>query len=192
MGLKAVCSAQSGGETRTQFRVDGMINHRPRPTKFVADAMLGSLARKMRALGFGTLYYSEGDDNEIIRKARSGGRVILTSDRSLSNRQLFGKVHVLFLSGKTDDRRLASLLAAAKLSGISLVRGRPHCSLCNGDLRKVKRVDVAGRVPPQVENRHRLFLKCLVCGHFYWRGSHWKKLRRFERILAGIPIVDVS
>jgi uncharacterized protein with PIN domain len=162
-----------------------------RPTRFVADAMLGSLARKARALGFDTIYYSDGDDNEIMRIARSEGRVVLTADRSLAQRARKGRVCVLLVSGKSDGRRLASVLVAAKSSGVSLVRGRRLCSLCGGDLQAMRREEVAGQVPLPVEKRHRLFFKCADCGQYYWRGSHWKKLRWLDRILKGVPVATI-
>jgi hypothetical protein len=153
--------------------------------------MLGSLARKMRALGLDTLYYSNGDDNGIMRIAESEGRVVLTADRSLAERAHTGRARVLLISGKRDSRRLASLLVAAKSSGVSLVRGEPLCSLCGGDLQRMQRTDVEGHVPLSVERRHRLFFKCAKCGQYYWKGSHWKKLRWLDRILADVPIATV-
>ncbi|MGP8125035.1 MAG: Mut7-C RNAse domain-containing protein [Nitrososphaerales archaeon] len=158
----------------------------------MADAMFGSLARKTRALGFDTVYYSDGDDSGIIRIAESEGRVILTADRSLAERAHSGGTRVLLISGTTDSRRLVSLLVAARSSGISLVRGGPLCSLCDGELQRVKKTNVTGRIPLAVERRHRLFFKCLACGQFYWRGSHWKKLRWLERILVEVPVATVS
>ncbi|MGD1055466.1 MAG: Mut7-C RNAse domain-containing protein [Nitrososphaerales archaeon] len=169
-----------------------MTKGNARPTRFVADAMLGSLARKMRALGFDTLYYSDGDDDGIMGIARSEGRVVLTADRSLAEHARRGRVSVLLIPGNRDSRRLASLLAAAKASGVSLVRGEPFCSICGGDLQTMKRTDVAGQVPPSVERRHRLFLRCVECGQYYWKGSHWKKLRWLDRILRAVPVATVS
>jgi uncharacterized protein with PIN domain len=154
--------------------------------------MLGSLARKMRVLGFDTLYYSEGDDEGIMRIARSEGRIVLTADRSLAERARTGRPSVLLISGKSDSRRLASLLVAAKSSGVSLTRGGPLCSLCGGGLQTMKRADVTGQVPPSVEMRHRLFFKCVECGQYYWKGSHWKKLRWLSRILGEVPVATVS
>ena len=162
-----------------------------RPTRFVADAMLGSMARKMRVLGFDTLYYSDGGDGGIMRLARSEGRVVLTADRSLAEGARAGRASVLLISGRSDSRRLASLLVTAKSSGVSLARGEPLCSLCGGDLQTMRRADVAGHVPPSVERRHRLFFKCVECGQYYWKGSHWKKLRWLDRILAEVPVVTV-
>jgi hypothetical protein len=153
--------------------------------------MLGSLARKMRALGFDTLYYSDGDDDGIMRIAGSEGRVVLTADRSLAESARAGKTSVLLISGKSDSRRLASLLVAAKSSGVSLARGEPLCSLCGGNLRRMRRAEAAGRVPLSVEKSHRLFFKCVECGQYYWKGSHWKKLRWLDRILAEVPVVTV-
>jgi hypothetical protein len=154
--------------------------------------MLGSFARKTRALGFETIYYSEGDDEGILRIARSEGGVILTADKALCERARSGHVRVLFVSGKTDIRRLASLLSSAKSSGIDLVRGGPLCSLCGGALLRKTRADVTGRVPFSVERLHRLFFMCVACGHYYWKGSHWKKLRWLERILSEVPVATVS
>jgi len=67
--------------------------------------------------------------------------------------------------------------------GICLVGGEPLCSVCGGELETLSRKDVAGKVPPSVEGRHRLFYKCLSCGQLYWRGGHWKKLRSLARRL---------
>jgi uncharacterized protein with PIN domain len=169
-----------------------MPHRNSHPTRFVADAMLGSLARKMRLLGFDTLYYSYGDDDEIMRTARSEGRVVVTADRSLAERARTGTASVLLISGNRDSRRLASLLVAAKSSGVSLVRGGPLCSLCGGGLQVLRRADVAGLVPLSVERRHRLFFKCVECGHYYWKGSHWKKLRWFGKILGEVPVAPIS
>jgi hypothetical protein len=153
--------------------------------------MLGSLARKMRVLGFDTLYYSNGDDNGIMRIAVAEGRVVLTADRLLAERARTERASVLLISGKSDSRRLASLLVAARSSGVSLARGGPFCSLCGGDLQRMQRADVAGHVPLSVETRHRLFFKCVKCGQYYWKGSHWKKLRWLDRILTEVPVVTV-
>lgn len=149
------------------------------------------MARKMRALGFDTLYYSRGDDDGIMRVARSEGRVVLTADRSLAERTRTGRTSVLLISGKSDSRRLASLLVAAKSSHVSLVRGVPLCSLCGRDLQRMKRADVAGHVPLSVERHHRLFFRCVECGQYYWKGSHWKKLRWLDRILTEVPVATI-
>ena len=52
--------------------------------KFFADAMLGTLARWLRILGFDTSYEKFIDDNELIECCTLEGRVALTRDRRLA------------------------------------------------------------------------------------------------------------
>jgi len=154
--------------------------------RFVADAMLGSFARKLRVLGFDTIYYKTGSDAGIIRVAAADGRVILTADRQLASRTRSGRAKAVLVSGKNDGARLRDLKTKAKVIGLSLERGDPFCSVCNGELASATKLEVAGRVPRSVESRHRLFYQCQDCGKIYWKGSHWKKLRSFERLLSEV------
>jgi uncharacterized protein len=160
------------------------FTHRDPPkSKLIADAMLGSLARKLRAFGFDTSYYRGGEDSGLIRLATSEGRIILSSDRSLVGRARAHEVAALLISGRTEGKRISSLKSGAIDAGLPLTRGEARCSMCNGNLERVPRAKVKGQVPPPVETRHRVFYRCLSCGKYYWRGSHWKKLRWLERRL---------
>lgn len=150
-------------------------------TKFAADAMLGSLSRKLRAFGFDTAYYRKGGDEGILELARAERRVILTSDRALLSRASSKAIPALLVEGTTDGRRISLLLKSARSAGIRVERGAPLCSLCNGDLVVVPREEAASGVPASVLRRHRLFFRCQRCGKFYWRGGHWKKLSNLER-----------
>jgi uncharacterized protein len=146
-------------------------------TRFVVDAMLGSLARKLRALGFDASYYKDGEDADLIRISARERRIILTSDRGLAAGAEARGATVFYVTGESDGRRLAAVARAAKVRGVRLVRGASMCSLCGGELKTLAKRDVAGMVPSSVERRHRLFFRCATCGQLYWRGSHWKKLR---------------
>ncbi len=152
--------------------------------RFVADAMLGSLARKLRALGFDTAYYRSGGDAGIMDLAAEGGRVILTADRALGALAVRRGTRAIVLTGRNDGSRVRALVKAARSSGLSLQRGDPLCSLCNGELERLRKEDVTGEVPKSVEERHRLFYRCRSCRKVYWKGGHWKKLRSFERLLG--------
>ncbi|MDG6910249.1 MAG: hypothetical protein JRN08_07755 [Nitrososphaerota archaeon] len=146
-------------------------------TKFAADAMLGTLARKLRALGFDTTYYRSGDDAGLLEAASSEGRIILTSDRALAANAPSRGASAVLLSQRTDGARVSAVARACRERGIPLVRGDPLCSVCGGELETLRKGEVTGRVPPAVERRHNLFFRCAACGKLYWRGSHWKKLR---------------
>ena len=164
----------------------------PAETRFVADAMLGSLARKLRAFGFDTLYFKEGDDADLLALARAERLVVLTSDLSLAERARARGLPVLLVTGDTEGARIECLRRAATAGRVSLVGGPPLCSVCNGRLERLSRSEVAGKVPPSVERRHRLFFRCVDCGRYYWRGGHWKKLRWLERRLGEKPHGPVS
>src|SRR5213592_1622854 len=53
------------------------------PMKFIADVMVGKLARWLRVLGFDVVYSNKYDDDEIIRIAEAENRIILTRDTGL-------------------------------------------------------------------------------------------------------------
>ena len=158
-----------------------------RRTRLVTDAMLGSLTRKLRAFGFDVVYHESGGDEGIMRMARKEGRVILTSDRELYARASSAAVPALLVEGKTEGRRIRSLLVAAKSAGIALERGPPLCSMCGGGLLILTAAEAAPFVPGSVRERHRKFHRCVRCGQLYWRGSHWKKLSNLERAFGHRP-----
>jgi len=145
--------------------------------------MLGSLARKLRALGFDAEYYKGGNDSVLTGIAAEEDRIILTSDRELAGRSRPSGTWAILLKGSDDRQRVRALGQAFRDSGLSLARGEPLCSLCGGELETLTRKEVAGKVPPSVQRRHRSFYRCLSCGKYYWRGSHWKKLRSLARRL---------
>ena len=151
---------------------------------FVVDAMLGSLARKLRIFGYDTLYYKDGSDEGLIAEARTGGRVLITSDRALSELALRRGVTAILVRGNRDSQRLADLVRKASKNGIVLSGAGPRCALCNGALRRVRTEEAKPSLPQSVGNRHRLFYSCVDCGKVYWRGSHWTRLRTTQRLLV--------
>ena len=160
--------------------------------RFVADAMLGSLARKLRALGFDTTYYKSGDDSGILQLAGKESRVLLTSDRQLADRAASRGVAAFTVTGDSDARRLDSIREQASAKGVELKPGEPLCSVCGSRLVRVSRASVEGNVPEQVRASHRDFYRCLGCGKVYWKGSHWKKLRSMGRRLGQNRIDNVQ
>ncbi|MBI3006700.1 MAG: DUF5615 family PIN-like protein, partial [candidate division NC10 bacterium] len=56
--------------------------------RFLADAMVGRLAKWLRALGYDTLYYRDGDDEALLATAAAEGRVLLTRDTRLPRASL--------------------------------------------------------------------------------------------------------
>jgi uncharacterized protein with PIN domain len=147
--------------------------------KFIADSMLGRLARWLRILGFDTLYFKDISDKEILRIARQQGRLILTRDTHFRNFKNFTDVILL----NSNDTR-GQLLEVIKALDIDIRSPQftvhsPRCTKCNGMLTEVvEKKEVSGLVPEYVYIRYGRFLRCEDCGNIYWEGSHIKKFRK--------------
>lgn len=150
--------------------------------RFVADAMLGDLAKWLRILGESTYYDPYAGDEELIEVARRSGAVLLSRDRGLCARAAEEGVEALYVGGLSLEEALAAL---SERYGVRLEidLSSTRCPLCNGRLRRAERREVEGRVPPGVLERYGLFLVCDACGHVYWPGTH---LRRMEAFLRGV------
>ena len=141
--------------------------------KFIADVMLGRLAKRMRLLGFDVLYDRTMDDNEIIRLSLAQNRVILTRDTGLAVRPLAAN-HVFIKHDALDDQ-LGQILDTLTLASVPGILTR--CSCCNEPLTSVSRSDIRDRVPQYVYERYEEFLRCTKCERIYWKGTHVKNMR---------------
>jgi uncharacterized protein len=159
------------------------MKERPAGTAFLADAMLGSFARKLRALGFDTEYFREGGDERALAIAKAEGRVLLTADQALAGFASRHGIAALLVEGRSDGGRLRSLASKAAAAGLSLRSGDSRCSVCNGRLSRAQRGTLTSELPARVISSHRTFFRCTRCGKVYWKGTHWKKLRRLGGLL---------
>ncbi len=165
-----------------RFDVASVTRLRPAPlrvTRFIADVHLGTLARYLRLLGFDTVWERDLDDVQIIERARSGQRIILTRDRGLLKD---GRVtHGYWLRNTEPQKQLAEVVRALDLP--AALRPYSRCMQCNGVLRDASPAEVAGDVPRSVLEEHRKFSSCEGCGRVYWAGSH---RRRLDEIVKGV------
>ena len=148
--------------------------------EFVVDAMLGDLAKWLRILGRSTFYSPTARDEYLVEVAREHGAVLVTKDRGLWERASRTGVEVVYLgrAGLEEALRLLNTRYGVRLE-VDLSDTR--CPLCNGRLRIAERGEVEGKVPPGVAERYSTFLVCESCGHVYWPGSHFRRMREFLR-----------
>lgn len=139
--------------------------------KFIADAMLGRLAKRMRLLGFDVLYDPGSNDNEIIRLSLGQDRVILTRDRGLASRPL--AANQLFINSERVQEQLDEVFSAFDAEARPLTR----CSECNQLITPVVKQDVLDLVPQHVYDKTEVFLQCPKCGRVYWEGTHVKRMK---------------
>jgi len=150
----------------------------PGRMKFLADVMLGRLAKWLRILGYDTLYFRDMEDRELIRRALQDDRVLLTRDRELSRRDGF---RVLLIDAEDLESQLAQILKTMNVE--PRIGDEIRCPLCNRVLEDISRQDIEDEVPRYVWKTHREFSRCPGCGRIFWKGTHWDRIReRLRRV----------
>lgn len=145
--------------------------------KFIADAMLGRLARWLRILGFDTLYYPDIRDSELLKLALREQRCILTRDTHFLKMKNARSICFVYANDPLEQVKEV-------LDAFGRQPGPGRCARCNGILSPVDGKErVKDRVPEYVFLQCSRFLRCLSCGHVYWEGTH---LRRFRAMLERV------
>jgi len=142
--------------------------------RFIADSMLGKLARWLRLMGFDTLYFPSISDLELVRMARKEKRIILTMDACLA--LTLEKDKYIFLTYSNPYQQLKYLVKELGLDPWDGLFSR--CVYCNKLVEKIKdKSEIKNKVPLHLFNSNSSFYRCPVCGRIYWEGSHHQKIR---------------
>lgn len=134
--------------------------------KFVADAMLGKLARWLRLLGCDVLYSASYDDSKLLAIALTENRILLTRDTELAKR---AKSHGFLI---TSDGTKNELREVIENFNIEKKLKFTRCPECNGKVLEIDRALAKERVPEYTFLTHDIFFECSSCGKIYWSGSH--------------------
>ncbi|MFO8102178.1 MAG: Mut7-C RNAse domain-containing protein [Dehalococcoidia bacterium] len=152
---------------------------------FVADVNVGRLARRLRMLGYDTLFINGADDDELIRIALREGRILLTRDTGITTRRVVttGKIKALLVESDDVTDQLWQVVKALNLGPES----EPFsiCIECNVPLIPKEKDEVRDLVPPHVFKTHSQFVQCPQCKRVFWRGTHWEKMMREMEALKG-------
>jgi uncharacterized protein len=164
-----------------------------RRVAFLADAMLGNIARKLRIFGFDTVYMAQAHDDEILKIGIEQDRVILTADKRLFKRIVkVGARGVLVNGGTSELEDLVHILTRNGITSVGMNGIGSRCSVCNGHLEEktsdqVKNDDDCNNddviIPDKVRACHNQFFQCIDCGKTYWEGGHLKRIRALVRNL---------
>jgi uncharacterized protein with PIN domain len=144
-------------------------NHQPR---FACDAMLGGLARWLRAAGYCASFHEGIEDRALVDLARAEGRVLLSCDTDFIEYRVIrdGIVPSLFVPLRVSpERQLAHVLEQ-----MNLPLRDPRCMACGGNLDEVSKERVRDRVPPRTFAWLEQFWECAECQQVFWKGSHWQ------------------
>jgi uncharacterized protein with PIN domain len=143
--------------------------------RFACDAMLGGLARWLRAAGHDAWWHATVEDWELIRLARREQRLMLTSDTGILKIGIVrdGEVPALLVP---HGRRLREQFAFV-VSQLQLELGEPRCMACGGVLAEVPRDTVRDRIPPRTLAWLDRYWQCQTCGQLFWQGTHWQRIQ---------------
>jgi len=143
--------------------------------KFLADGMLGKLARWLRMLGQDVLYSVQFDDAQLLELSKTEQRILLTRDFELYKRAIARGLDAFYVEGKTESSRLAEV---AKRYGVLLEidMEKSHCPVCNTSLKATPKEQLEGELEKNTYKYYDKFWKCPNCGQIYWQGAHWKQI----------------
>jgi uncharacterized protein with PIN domain len=149
--------------------------------RFVADRMLGKLAKWLRVFGYDVIYLRQGVDEEIETRLKEG-RIFLTRNRRAGPWQQLGEVFVIHAN--EPKKQLREVVQGLRLAMID-AELFSRCLSCNCLLDTVSREEVRAEVPDYIYQTQSRFHRCCDCGKVYWPGSHSEKMRQqLEDILA--------
>jgi len=143
--------------------------------KFIADSMLGKLARWLRMLGHDVTYNIQLNDNDLLELAKKENRVLLTKDLELYKRANGKDIDALYLEGKSESERLAEV-AKRYISILEIDMEKSHCPVCNTKLKATPKDQLSGEIEKNTFTYYDKFWKCPNCGQVYWQGAHWKQI----------------
>ena len=140
--------------------------------KFLADCMLGKLARWLRILGYDTAYDNHAEDDDLLAAAERENRILLTRDRPLFERAR--SIPCVFVEKNQLDHQIAQLVTEV---GLDLDRETfTRCLECNVPILDADLEQVRMSVPPFVLKSRTRFYRCPECLRVYWSGSHTDRM----------------
>ena len=145
--------------------------------KFIADGMLGKLARWLRMLGYNVKYSTKLDDAQLMKIAKQERRTLLTKDLQLYQRAIAKGVVAFYMEGSSEPERLTELAKrfAVKLD-IDMATSR--CPKCNTRVKPISKEKVVEKVQKNTFSNYGEFWQCPKCEQIYWQGAHWIKIRK--------------
>ncbi|MDM7994217.1 MAG: Mut7-C RNAse domain-containing protein [Acidobacteriota bacterium] len=136
--------------------------------RFVADVMLGRLAKWLRLAGFDVLYSNRFTDDELVAISNAEGRVLLSRDTRLLIRKAVREF--IFLKSQDIQKQLRQVFETLHIA--QLPSPLTRCLSCNDSLIETSRESVRERVPVFVYKTQSHFKSCPGCGKIFWAGTH--------------------
>lgn len=138
--------------------------------EFIADCMLGRLAKWLKILGFDVLYFPKAEDKDLIEASRREKRILLTRDTGLIEKT---KKHSGRLFIESDDWREQVVQVLDEFGLWDSLRPNSRCLACNKPLKPLPKSRARNLVAPHILETASSFAMCPVCGRVFWPGTHY-------------------
>ena len=142
--------------------------------RFIADVMLGRLAKWLRIAGFDVLYSNRYTDEELIALSGSESRILLSRDTRLLVRR--GVRNFIYLESEKVSDQIRQIFLATYTTSLPNLLTR--CLECNELLHDMPREEARDVVPPFVFKTQPGFKSCPRCRRIYWAGTHRQSVLR--------------
>src|SRR5215813_3521957 len=136
--------------------------------RFLADRMVGKLARWLRILGYDTVYLPQLSPEGVMREARRQGRLILTRDTRLLRRK--DAPSFVFVQSDRFREQLRQVVDTLHLDPVRALF--TLFAECNRTLKEVAKDQIRDRVPEYVWQTQNEFRRCPGCHRVYWGATH--------------------
>lgn len=136
--------------------------------RFVADVMLGRLAKWLRIAGFDVLYSNRFSDDELITISNRERRILLSRDTGLLIRRAVKDF--IFLESQNIGEQIRQVFDALQARRFPFMFTR--CIRCNEALVEAPRESLRDRIPAFVHRTQNRFKVCPKCGKVFWAGTH--------------------
>jgi hypothetical protein len=143
---------------------------------FIADGMLGKLARWLRIMGHNVTYSTKLDDPELLVLTKETKRVLLTRDLALYQQAIAKNLESYYVEGTTEPQRLSELAHRFNIP-LMIDLEKTRCPKCNTKLWSAPKEKIAAKVETNTFLHYDVFWECHNCKAVYWQGAHWKKIR---------------
>jgi hypothetical protein len=160
------------------FDITPLVRLRSKPLrdiKFVADVNIAKLAKKLRLLGFDTLFGHDLTDKEIVELSLQEKRVILTRDKTILKYRRV--THGYWIRNDDPDQQLREVVSRFQLeNNVGLLA---RCSICNDRLHPVDKSRLHHRLPNKTLRPSNVFWECKGCQKVYRQGPNFGDIREW-------------
>ncbi|MGQ0772420.1 MAG: Mut7-C RNAse domain-containing protein [Nitrososphaerota archaeon] len=146
--------------------------------KFIVDSMLGTIAKKLRMLGFDCKYSAVIDDEDLMLVAKKESRIIITKDHQLVDNAKKHDILTIEIFTHTEKEQMIEIAKKMNWKKFEFSIYNTRCPVCNGSLQIIEKDQVTDKVQPKVMQNVKEFWSCNDCQHIYWEGTHIRNLKK--------------